>query len=151
MRALYCKVANCILRLSILVYQHEEAATERSHTSTHLKEVYTHRLPGHADNLNVMEVLASADEAMPALAARLAGADPASAASSASAVTSQTSAPGDLAGEMHEAVDWECCCCNPAYQAKATTAAIASWSACCLQCAAWARAAEMGKCSCDHL
>ena len=51
-----------------------------------------------------MEVLASADEAMPALAARLAGADPASAASSASAVTSQTSAPGDLAGGMHEAI-----------------------------------------------
>lgn len=49
-----------------------------------------------------MEVLASADEAMPALAARLAGADPASAASSASAVTSQTSAPGPLAGEMEE-------------------------------------------------
>ena len=58
----------------------------------------THWLP-HADNLNVMEVLASADEAMPALAARLAGADPASAASSASAVTSQTPAPGDLAGK----------------------------------------------------
>ena len=69
----------------------------------HIKELYTHWLPGHADNLNVMEVLASADEAMPALAARLAGADPASAASSASAVTSQTSAPGDLAGEVHEA------------------------------------------------
>ena len=49
-----------------------------------------------------MEVLASADEAMPALAARLAGADPASAASSASAVTSQTSAPGDPSGEMAE-------------------------------------------------
>ena len=51
-----------------------------------------------------MEVLASADEAMPALAARLAGTHPASAASSASAVTSQTSAPEGVAGEMHEAV-----------------------------------------------
>ncbi|CAK0785394.1 hypothetical protein CVIRNUC_008603 [Coccomyxa viridis] len=52
----------------------------------------------NVDNLNVMEVLASADEAMPALAARLAGTHPASAASSASAVTSQTSAPEGVAG-----------------------------------------------------
>ena len=78
-----------------------EEQAEKEATPVHTD---THRLPGHADNLNVMEVLASADEAMPALAARLAGADPASAASSASAVTSQISAPGDLAGGMHEAI-----------------------------------------------